>query len=186
MPGNLIQGGSSSSVAEIFFPWIGGFLAAAVFAGCGVMGGRAVPAPPAGGLEAPTMPLRVALLWKAPVDLDLYVTDPTQETVYFANSPSGTGGKLEEDIQCRDVKEGPHPRAWGESVTWERPRPGRYRVGVDFIDACGHGRGEVGFRVVADTTAGRVEATGMLPPIRFEPIVLEFDVSENEAAESPR
>jgi hypothetical protein len=59
---------------------------------------------------------------------------------------------------------------------WENPKPGRYRVGVDFIDSCGKKTGEVGFRVVADAGGQRVEAVGALMAAKFQPIALEFDL----------
>src|SRR6058998_2910370 len=69
-------------------------LCLAVAAGCALSGRRSVPAPAAALPAAPPQGIRVVLLWAAPVDLDLYVTDPGLETVYFANTPSGSGGKL--------------------------------------------------------------------------------------------
>jgi hypothetical protein len=56
-------------------------VAAGLVAGCAA--GRPLPppsVPPARG-DA----LRVTLAWDAPVDLDLYVTTPRGETVYYAN-----------------------------------------------------------------------------------------------------
>src|SRR5437588_148676 len=54
------------------------------------------PPPPAlpPAAEAPAPGVRVSLVWSTPVDLDLYVTDPSQETVYFANPNAQSGGKL--------------------------------------------------------------------------------------------
>jgi len=37
-----------------------------------------------------------------------------------------------------------------EAVRWDHPPPGRYRVGVDFIDRCGSKTEEASFRVVID------------------------------------
>jgi uncharacterized protein YfaP (DUF2135 family) len=119
--------------------------------------------------------LLVTLAWSAPVDLDLYVTDPQQETVYFANPRSGSGGRLERDQPCGE--RGSEPAV--ETVTWQAPPAGRYRVGVDHHDACGRTRGAVPFRVVVDGPAGRKEATGSLEPAEFRYIVLELDVEED-------
>src|SRR5262245_1845234 len=60
----------------------------------------APPAPPALELPAPAGGLRVERHFGAEADLDLYVTDPLQETVYFANSPTRRGGRLEQDLRC--------------------------------------------------------------------------------------
>lgn len=130
-------------------------------------------APPQAVLSPPDAPLRVTLLWSEPADLDLYVTDPGQETVYFANSPSGSGGRLERDHACG---EGPAP--FRESTSWRAPAAGRYRVGVDYHTACGRSRHAVPFRVVVDVRGRREEATGSLEPAEFRYVVLEIDVQE--------
>ena len=124
-------------------------------------------------LEPPTVPLRVTLLWSQPADLDLYVTDPRQETVYFANAESGTGGRLERDQSCGDP-----PAPFRETVVWQSPPAGRYRVGVDYHDACGRSRRAVAFRVVVDVRGRREEATGWLEPAEFRYAALELDVEE--------
>jgi hypothetical protein len=129
-------------------------------------------AAPHAALAPPTTPLRVTLLWSDPVDLDLYVTDPRQETVYFANARSDSGGRLERDQACGD-----HPD-FLETVTWHSPPAGRYRVGVDYHGTCGHSRRAVAFRVVVDGRRRREEVTGWLAPAEFRYIVLEFDVEE--------
>jgi hypothetical protein len=122
------------------------------------------------------------LVWSDPVDLDLYVTDPALETVYFANSPSGSEGRLERDTRCEDVAAG-GPRL--EVVTWKTARPGRYRVGVDFMDACGSTDETAPFRVRAEGGPEPVEKGGNARLERFEPVVLEFDVPGESGGESP-
>lgn len=131
------------------------------------------PALPAGA-EVPAAAVRVSLVWSTPVDLDLYVTDPSLETVYFANPTSQSGGKLGHDVACSGVSgyEGP----WVEDISWSRAPPGRYRVGVDFIQRCSSDQEEASFRVVAEVSGKRQEKTGTVLRERFEPIVLEFDV----------
>jgi hypothetical protein len=130
-------------------------------------------APPQAVLAPPDAPLRVTLLWSQPVDLDLYVTDPRQETVYFANSPSGSGGRLERDHACGEA-----PDQFRETTTWKAPPVGRYRVGVDYHAACGRSKHAVPFRVVVDVRGRREEATGWLEPAEFRYVVLEIDVQE--------
>jgi uncharacterized protein YfaP (DUF2135 family) len=120
-----------------------------------------------------TTPLRVTLLWSQAADLDLYVTDPRQETVYFANAASGSGGRLEQDRACRDAT-----AVSSETVVWQAPLAGRYRVGVDYHTACGRSRRAVPFRVVVDVRGRREEATGWLQPAEFRYVVLEIDVEE--------
>src|SRR5438034_8468292 len=102
-------------------------------AGCS----RRVPGPPP--LPAAGPGVSVTLAWTAPADLDLYVTDPSLETVYFGNPRTASGGTLERDARCTD---GPAPEHV-ERARWERPPPGRYRVGVDFIECCAGRGGDV-------------------------------------------
>ena len=118
--------------------------------------------------------LQVALVWSAPVDLDLYLTDPTWETVYFANNPSRTGAQLMRDTRCRDVAS--HENAFVELASIAAPQPGRYRVGVDFMDACNGPHQPVSFRIVADYGGMRREMTGTIRLEEFLPIVVEFEL----------
>jgi hypothetical protein len=89
--------------------------------------------------------LAVHLAFGGAADLDLYVTDPLQETVYFANTPTRAGGRLLTDVRCESAP--PHRRgatpgsdpgvaAATETVRFAEPLPGRYRVGVDFMRRC--------------------------------------------------
>jgi hypothetical protein len=120
--------------------------------------------------------LLVRLAFDDVADLDLFVTDPLQESVYFANSPTRSGGRLIDDRRCND----PSPRV--EAIHFAKPIPGRYRVGVDFHGRCeetsvsGDAKSE-GLYVVRVEEGGRVlERRGMLTPGLFEVIVIEFDV----------
>ncbi len=117
--------------------------------------------------------LNVFLTWSAPVDLDLYVTDPTQETVYFGNNPSRTGGQLLRDARCGDVREG---GPFLEQARVSAPKIGRYRVGVDFIDRCAAPRQPVSFRIVALLGGAQREITGTISPEQFQPVALEFEL----------
>jgi len=128
-------------------------------------------APPA--VVLPDQPgLTFILAWDAPVDLDLYVTDPTWETVYFGNNPSRSGARLTEDVRCPDVRgDGP----FQEVVRIADPAPGGYRVGVDFMERC---RGEneyVSFRVATVFQgAAAQEKSGAIQIERFLPRVAEY------------
>jgi len=115
--------------------------------------------------------LRVRLAFGAAADLDLYVTDPLQETVYFANSPSRAGGSLDRDLRCGDAA----PRI--ETVSFAEPRSGVYRVGVDFPEHCDGAREPVAFAVVVERN-GRVlaEQHSAIVTLYFAPIVLETRV----------
>jgi hypothetical protein len=115
--------------------------------------------------------LRVQLVFGADADLDLYVTDPLQETVYFGNSPSSvTGGRLDADRRC----DAPAPRI--ETVAFASARPGHYRVGVDHAAACGR-RDETVFLLVVDGPGLHRQSRGEISRASFLPRVLEFELS---------
>jgi uncharacterized protein YfaP (DUF2135 family) len=133
------------------------------------------PPPPAPAAAVPGgNQLLVTLIWAAPVDLDLYVTDPTWETVYFANTPGRTGGRLTRDTRCSDVAAG--AGAFVEVASTASPRAGRYRVGVDYIEACSGAAAPVSYRITVEHGERRREATGTLRLEEFQPIVVEFDL----------
>jgi hypothetical protein len=54
--------------------------------------------------------------------------------------------------------------------------PGRYRIGVDCIDACKAKPEPASFRVVVELAGARREATGTIRLEEFQPIVLEFEL----------
>src|SRR5687767_8083414 len=86
------------------------FFAACALAALGACGRAAAPADvpsPPSAAPVPADGLRVTLLWSEPVDLDLYVTDPARETVYFGNGASRSGGRLERDTRCAEGRAGP-------------------------------------------------------------------------------
>jgi len=111
--------------------------------------------------------LQVALVFGDAADLDLYVTDPVQETVYFANSPSRSGGSLEADRRC----DAPAPRV--EVVRYEWPRAGRYRVGVDYPERCRAANDPIPFLVIIDAHGQRHERRGTIELGQFQSIVVE-------------
>ena len=115
--------------------------------------------------------IRVRLVFGETADLDLYVTDPRQETVYFANSPSRGGGRLDRDVRCGE----PPPRV--ETVEFEAAVPGRYRVGVDFPPVtCDLANDAVAFVVVFESFGQRHEKRLSIRPGEFIPVVLEAEV----------
>jgi len=111
----------------------------------------------------------VRLAFDARADLDLYVTGPRRETVYFANTPTKLGGRLDADRRC----DAPAPRI--ETVVFPEPWPGPYRVGVDFPEACDGGREPADFALDVHSAAGLARRTGRVRPGEFEPMVLEWD-----------
>jgi hypothetical protein len=128
---------------------------------------------PAPRIAAPDEPgITIILAWDAPVDLDLYVTDPTWETVYFGNNPSRSGARLTRDMRCTDTKgEGP----FREIARIAAPAPGGYRVGVDFIERCSGELEQVSFRIAAVLQgAPALEKTATIQLDRFLSRVADY------------
>jgi len=140
---------------------------------------HASPPPPAGPPEPPRPGVTVTLRWTAAVDLDLYVTDPALETVYFANPRTASGGILERDARCA----GREPGEQVERARWTSPPPGRYRVGVDFLETCGGASEEVPYTLLVEVDGVRQELTGQARLAERQPLVLEFRVAAPAARE---
>jgi hypothetical protein len=135
-------------------------------------GRRVLAPPPAASPEPPSAGVTVTLRWDGPVDLDLYVTDPVLETVYYGNPRSASGGVLEADARCARRT----PGMQEERVRWTKPPSGRYRVGVDFPEACGARVDDVAWAMTVDVDGRRQETTGRAHLAERRPAVLEFDV----------
>ena len=143
---------------------IGALAVAGAAAGCATARPLAPPPAPAPGGE----PLRVTLTWDAPVDLDLYVTTPGGETLYYANP---------RDVFVRDARCDAGPAAVRvEEARWRAPVPGRYRVGVDFPEACTDGVDVAPYRIVIDAGTRHEEHTGMARRLVREPRVVEVAI----------
>ncbi len=138
---------------------------ALAWTGCGSPSPPPLPARPAADAAA----VRVRLVFGAEADLDLFVTDPSHEEVYFANSPSRLGGVLDADRRCED----PAPRV--ETVRFDAAPPGRYRVSVDFPIRCRAGVDEASYRVIVEVDGRRREIEGVARFGRLERIVTEFE-----------
>jgi len=120
---------------------------------------------------APPGAVRVRLVFGEDADLDLYVTGPAQESVYFGNRTSRDGGELLADQRCDATS----PRV--ETIAFARATPGRYRVGVDFMIRCARNVDSARFELIAELPGE--------PPIHqhgeahfgaFAPRTLEFEL----------
>jgi hypothetical protein len=111
----------------------------------------------------------VRLAFGPGADLDLYVTGPFEETVYYANTPSRIGGELVQDRRCT------HPGPRIEEVRFPS-RPGRYRVGVDYPRGCGETHAPQAFALTVDAPSEHREHRAIAVHQVFEPVVLEFEV----------
>ncbi len=114
----------------------------------------------------------VRLKFDDDVDLDLYVTDPLLETVYFARHESRTGGVISADVRC----DSSGPRV--EEIRFPDPWPGRYRIGVDFPARCdgAKSRAPAPYAVTVNADGVLHEARGLVSLEQFEVVVLEFDL----------
>lgn len=156
---NVLRRASLSSL------WLIGFAA-----GCASSSGGPLSAPP----RTATAPgeLRIELVFGTGADLDLYVTDPAQETVYYANSPARvSAGRLQADLRC-DAAVAPRV----ETIVFENALAGRYRVGVDRAQTCeSGGNAPEPFLVVVELGGQRQELRGEIRPGRFLPKAFEFE-----------
>jgi hypothetical protein len=122
--------------------------------------------------RAPAGELVVRLAFEAGADLDLYVTDPREETVYYANTPVRSGGALDADRRCAE------PRERVETVRFAAPLPGRYRVGVDFQQRCESDARVVPWAISIDARGERRLLRGLATWNVFASRVDEFALSE--------
>ena len=99
--------------------------------------------------------VRVRLVFGAEADLDLIVTDPNHEEIYFANTQSRLGGLFDADQRC----DSPAPRV--ETVSFNPAPVGRYRVSVDFMIRCAPGVDEVPYRLVIEANGETSEIEGL-------------------------
>ncbi|MCJ2544096.1 right-handed parallel beta-helix repeat-containing protein [Thermostichus vulcanus] len=118
------------------------------------------PTPPLG-----TGPIQITLSWNTTDDLDLYVTDPGQQTVSFVNPSIPSGGRLDVDANanCAGVITNPV-----ENVFWiSTPPTGTYRIEVALFQRCSQSTAPIPFTVtlrkngvVAQVFNGSATSTG--------------------------
>jgi hypothetical protein len=117
---------------------------------------------------APAGELVVRLAFGDGADLDLYVSDPLDETVYYANTPARSGGALDADRRCE------HAGRRVETVRFAAPPHGRYRAGVDFPEVCGEGARVAAFALSVDSGGERRLLRGLAEWNVFASRVDEF------------
>jgi len=120
--------------------------------------------------KRPETTLSVQLAFEASADLDLYVTGPTLETVYFANHKSKSGGEISKDVRCDSDGD----RI--EEIVFDNPLPGRYRVGVDFPEGCDEGVLLAPYAVSVRHDGEERQVFGTVTLEQFDVIVLEFEI----------
>ncbi|MBW7850641.1 MAG: hypothetical protein H3C38_09115 [Rhodospirillales bacterium] len=96
----------------------------------------AAAAPPT--IEAAGGSLTVEIAWSERVDLDLFVTGPDGETVYFGNRRARDGIRMGAEAGCGEVSAEAPP--FVETAVIPGAAAGRYRLSVDYIRDCGSKR----------------------------------------------
>lgn len=79
--------------------------------------------------------LAVTLKWTGPSDVDLHVFDPHENEVYFGNTTTADGGKLDLDSNAACEIDNINQ----ETISWPKDKApaGAYRVRVVYYDDCG-------------------------------------------------
>ncbi|HHW49546.1 MAG TPA: tetratricopeptide repeat protein [Clostridiaceae bacterium] len=101
---------------------------------------------------ARTGPVTVSLLWNTTDDLDLHVTSPLGDTVYYGNQFSYSGGQLDVDRQVHTFVSYPI-----ENIYWSEPPRGEYIVKVNVFTKRTSGDIPFQVRVVIDGEAKTYE-----------------------------
>lgn len=82
--------------------------------------------------------VQVSVSWNTRADVDLYLVEPSGETIWYGNEASASGGILDLDSNAacfgQDLR--------NENINWpsRTPPSGTYRVRVNYWDACGVAR----------------------------------------------
>ncbi len=120
--------------------------------------------------------LIVEIAWNDPVDLDIFLTDPPGETVYFANRLAKGGAVMGRESGCAEAAQGDGP--YSETIRIPTALSGRYRVSVDFIKDCGNTTLKADLRVVVKSADGTVLGRGKsdVQYRNLNPVAWEFDV----------
>jgi len=113
--------------------------------------------------------LKIRLAFDGDVDLDLYVTDPQMETVYFANHESKSGGEISDDLRCG----GEGIRV--EEISFVAPLRGEYRVGVDYPKHCLGLEAAAAHSIHVSYGSQNLAVQGTVELLKFDVIVMAFD-----------
>ncbi len=122
--------------------WDGGTSCAAVIDGFVTNGSvpqpeiGACPCVPEASVPVGTGDIQVTLQWfnDRPIDLDLWVYEPSGERCYFGHSLTATGGTLDRDNLCGNYQNGTP-----ENIFWQTAPIGEYSIWVDWWSDCGNG-----------------------------------------------
>ncbi len=129
--------------------------------------------------------LSIQLIFGEDADLDLYVTDPLLETVYFAKPGGKSGGRMSADVRCdsktdaltystTDTSVLREPRI--EEIRFDDPLPGRYRIGIDYPRKCEGGQAQAAFAVSVWHNREQIQQSGFVTFEKFNVVFMEFEI----------
>lgn len=105
--------------------------------------------------------LRFVLRWTTQVDMDLWVTEPGGNRIWYQNPSSPSGGQLDVDVQCSG-------NGGLENIVWtsgDHPVDGTYQYKVNEYQQCGDGPASWFLEVWVGSTRVRSESgTGTQSP----------------------
>ncbi|WP_295606520.1 hypothetical protein [uncultured Lamprocystis sp.] len=117
--------------------------------------------------------VQISLMWNNRNDLDLYVTDPTGEIIYFSHKKAGSGGELDVDRNVGGETETPV-----ENVVWTNSPPdGDYQVHVRFFAKKNGAELATPFLVVVKNSDRIDEFHGTVTAPNDKPLVTTFRYS---------
>jgi len=80
--------------------------------------------------------IQIDLTWDGDADLDLHVTDPYGETLYYFHPSSQSGGTFEEDRECYNNNGQPERVIYNDGSA----AAGNYQISVHYFRSCGEAR----------------------------------------------
>ncbi|HSP05666.1 MAG TPA: hypothetical protein VLR94_00740, partial [Acidobacteriota bacterium] len=103
--------------------------------------------------------LTFTLTWNGSADLDLHVTDPFGETIYYFHPSSASGGSLLNDRECGDTTDQPEVISYpsGQAAS------GKYQVSIHYFRACGASR-DASWSLMIDSDKGSQSLQGVAHP----------------------
>jgi hypothetical protein len=111
-----------------------------------------------GNVPAPGS-MSISLSWNGDADLDLHVTDPAGETIYYFHPTSASGAGLNRDRQCGG------DLATTEVVSYSSNQApgGKYLISVHHFRSCGQ-PADVPWKITVDSDRGSQTFTGVIRP----------------------
>lgn len=102
--------------------------------------------------------LSVTLSWNGSADLDLHLTDPFGETIYYFHPTSASGGALQQDRECASQDQ-------TEMITYPSGQAvsGTYSISIHYFRACKEPR-DVSWKVTVNSDKGTQNYSGVIHP----------------------